>query len=234
MFFLPVSFPLSRVLFQCGGAPALCSGFCFPFDIVLSLDLLLPHLWLNFFSMPSDLLKCTICPKKPIFSDVSHLLTHVGSKGHLANLHGLQVRSHQELDAGRQLVIYNQWFQEHGVASLLSERMLQKQQKRAVKKDAIKEEVEDAGVSTAHIPGKPRARKAGKNVPKVPAISAYEAQPPNLKTRMSDNDFNDIGPTSVGEIDHSRYVVCHNESHASLTVSGIQAIPRYHPVHHKL
>lgn len=86
--------------------------------------------------MPSELLKCIICPKKPNFSDISHLLTHVGSKGHLAHLHGLQVRSHQELDAAHQLGFYNQWYQEHGMAALLSERLQQKEHKRAVRKAA--------------------------------------------------------------------------------------------------
>ncbi|KAK4939371.1 hypothetical protein LTR10_020358 [Elasticomyces elasticus] len=81
--------------------------------------------------MDLDLLVCSICPKKPSFSDTSHLLTHVGSKGHLSHLHKLQVRSHQEIEAGVQLATYNQWYQHHGLARLLSERMVTKEAKKA-------------------------------------------------------------------------------------------------------
>lgn len=80
--------------------------------------------------MSSALLKCTICPKRPSFSDVSHLLTHVGSKGHLSHLHKLQVRSHQEIAAGHELAAYDRWYQQHGLGRLLSERMLQKESKK--------------------------------------------------------------------------------------------------------
>lgn len=84
--------------------------------------------------MSSTLLSCRICPKQPEFSDVSHLLTHVSSKGHLAHLHKLQVRSHQEIAAGVQLANYNQWYQQHGLGQLLSERMLMKEAKQASKR----------------------------------------------------------------------------------------------------
>ncbi|KAK5050829.1 hypothetical protein LTR84_003388 [Exophiala bonariae] len=81
--------------------------------------------------MTLQLLSCTICPKLPVFSDTSHLLTHVGSKGHLSHLHKLQIRSHQEVSAGLQLAAYNQWYQDHGLGQLLSERMLFKETKQA-------------------------------------------------------------------------------------------------------
>src|SRR3954452_8195210 len=77
--------------------------------------------------MAATLLNCSICPKQPTFSDTSHLLTHVSSKGHLSNLHKLQVRSYQEIGAGHQLAAYNQWYQEHDLGRLLSERMIQKE-----------------------------------------------------------------------------------------------------------
>jgi hypothetical protein len=84
--------------------------------------------------MASTLLKCSICPKRPSFSDVSHLLTHVGSKGHLSHLHKLQVRSHQEISAGHELAAYDKWYQQHGLGQLLSERMLQKESKKGSKR----------------------------------------------------------------------------------------------------
>lgn len=98
--------------------------------------------------MTSDFLNCTICPKKPSFSDVSHLLTHIGSKGHLAHLHSLQVRSHQEIAAARNLSAYNQWYGDHGLAALLSERMQQKEQKQANKRAANRRRLVASSKST--------------------------------------------------------------------------------------
>ncbi|PGH11467.1 hypothetical protein AJ79_04842 [Helicocarpus griseus UAMH5409] len=80
--------------------------------------------------MPSVVLKCIICPKKPNFSDVSHLLTHVSSKGHLSHFFKLQVRSHQEPEAVELLEVYDRWYKEHNLAGLLSERMLTKEAKK--------------------------------------------------------------------------------------------------------
>jgi hypothetical protein len=100
--------------------------------------------------MPSNLLNCLICPKRPDFSDASHLLTHVSSKGHLSHLHKLQVRSHQEIAAGHQLALYNQWYQEHDMGHLLSERMLQKDGKVVAKREAKVKKEPDASVGPVY------------------------------------------------------------------------------------
>lgn len=71
-------------------------------------------------------LRCNICPKKPKFSDISHLLTHVSSKGHLSHYFKLQVRSHQEPEASELLAAHDRWYQENDLAELLSQRMLTK------------------------------------------------------------------------------------------------------------
>ena len=84
--------------------------------------------------MASNMLHCSICPRRPNFSDTSHLLTHVGSRGHLAHFHKLQVRSHQEIAAGHQLAAYNLWYQQYGLGPLLSERMQQKESRIAAKR----------------------------------------------------------------------------------------------------
>lgn len=81
--------------------------------------------------MPSSaILKCKICPRRPNFSDVSHLLTHVSSKGHLSHYFKLQVRSHQEPEAGELLAEYDQWYIEHNLAGLLSDRMMAKEARK--------------------------------------------------------------------------------------------------------
>lgn len=75
-------------------------------------------------------LHCNICPKKPNFSDVSHLLTHIASKGHLSNYYKVKVRSTHE-DASRRLIeTYDQWYAEWAVEELMSERMNQKDKRR--------------------------------------------------------------------------------------------------------
>ncbi|KAL6156310.1 hypothetical protein ACJQWK_09786 [Exserohilum turcicum] len=75
-------------------------------------------------------LHCNICPKKPNFSDVSHLLTHIASKGHLSNYYKVKVRSTSE-EASRQLIeAYDQWYAEWSVEELMSERMNQKDKRR--------------------------------------------------------------------------------------------------------
>ncbi|KAL1958292.1 hypothetical protein VTO42DRAFT_4609 [Malbranchea cinnamomea] len=81
--------------------------------------------------MPSDILRCSICPKRPRFSDVSHLLTHISSKGHLSHYFKLQVRSHQEPEAVELLAAYDTWYNENNLAGLLSERMRAKEAKKA-------------------------------------------------------------------------------------------------------
>lgn len=114
------------------------------------------------------LLACTICPKLPSFSDTSHLLTHVGSKGHLSHLHKLQVRSHQEIAAGVQLATYNQWYQDNGLGQLLSERMVMKEAKQAGRRaEAMRRGATitpQASRKTA-VPPRDSAGKAGTNKP---------------------------------------------------------------------
>lgn len=80
--------------------------------------------------MASIPLLCNICPKLRQFSDLSHLLTHVGSKGHLSCYFKLQVRSRQDPIAREQLDAYGQWFAKYEVERLLSERLTLKEAKK--------------------------------------------------------------------------------------------------------
>ncbi|KAL2809620.1 hypothetical protein BJX63DRAFT_423685 [Aspergillus granulosus] len=73
--------------------------------------------------MDTAALQCSICPKRPRFSDVSHLLTHVASKAHLSHHFKLQVRSYQEPQAEVLLDGYNEWYKANNLAKLLSDRM---------------------------------------------------------------------------------------------------------------
>lgn len=79
--------------------------------------------------MTSVPLCCNICPKHPGFSDISHLLTHVGSKGHLSHYFKAQVRSRQEPLVRQQLEDYDRWYAQHQIERLLSQRMMLKETK---------------------------------------------------------------------------------------------------------
>jgi hypothetical protein len=75
-------------------------------------------------------LHCNICPKKPNFSDVSHLLTHIASKGHLSNYYKIKVRSSSETDSRSVIEAYDRWYAEWNVETLMSDRMNQKDKRR--------------------------------------------------------------------------------------------------------
>ncbi|KAF3044690.1 hypothetical protein E8E12_009060 [Didymella heteroderae] len=75
-------------------------------------------------------LLCSICPKKPRFSDVSHLLTHIASKGHLSNYYKVKVRSTSEEASRRVIDTYDRWYADWNVEELMSDRMNQKDKRR--------------------------------------------------------------------------------------------------------
>ncbi len=80
-------------------------------------------------------LLCNICPKEPEFSDVSHLLTHVASKGHLAQHNKAKLRAHQDASFREKLEAYDRWYQRHQIEKLLSERMIAKDSKDSSNRD---------------------------------------------------------------------------------------------------
>ncbi|KAH8657557.1 hypothetical protein BGZ60DRAFT_133431 [Tricladium varicosporioides] len=94
----------------------------------------------NFLAMPPKMkressipLVCSLCPKSPQFSDISHLLTHISSKSHLAAKFKLQIRAQAEPEARDQLECYEFWYSTNNLDGLLSERLAIKEQKKAAK-----------------------------------------------------------------------------------------------------
>lgn len=81
--------------------------------------------------MESIPLLCKICPKQPHFSDISHLLTHISSKGHLAHYFNAQVRSRKSASIRFQLEEYDDWYDKNQIENLLSKRLAQKDTKKA-------------------------------------------------------------------------------------------------------
>ncbi|KAK4240770.1 hypothetical protein C8A03DRAFT_12898 [Achaetomium macrosporum] len=76
-------------------------------------------------------LKCTLCPKKPNFSDLSHLLTHISSKSHLAHRFKAELKARDNEEAQDEVRQYDQWCERYGINGLLAERMAAKEQKKA-------------------------------------------------------------------------------------------------------
>lgn len=53
-------------------------------------------------------LVCSVCPDVPRFSDVSHLLTHIASKGHLHHETQTKLKAHQDIAASVALRRYEE------------------------------------------------------------------------------------------------------------------------------
>ena len=83
-------------------------------------------------------LHCTLCPKNSKFSDISHLLTHISSKSHLANRFKLQIRAQTEIAAQQQLDDFDRWYTGNGLDVMLSERMASKEHRKAAKERKAK------------------------------------------------------------------------------------------------
>ena len=75
-------------------------------------------------------LRCTICPKKPNFSDLSHLLTHISSKSHLAHRFKAELKARDDRAALEEVRQYDTWCERYGINALLAERMAAKEQKK--------------------------------------------------------------------------------------------------------
>jgi hypothetical protein len=75
-------------------------------------------------------LQCTLCKKNPKFSDVSHLLTHIASKSHLAARFKLDIQSKGgDEDAKSKLDYFDFWYNTSNIDTLLAERMAMKDNK---------------------------------------------------------------------------------------------------------
>jgi hypothetical protein len=79
-------------------------------------------------------LRCSICPKKPNFSDLSHLLTHISSKSHLAHRFKVELKARADRHALEEVRRYDDWCERYGINALLADRMTAKEQKKTSKR----------------------------------------------------------------------------------------------------
>lgn len=75
-------------------------------------------------------LHCNVCPRKPDFSDVSHLLTHVASKGHLSHYFKLKVKATTDPASQKIIDDYDEWYEDYNLDEMMRDRMNQKDRKR--------------------------------------------------------------------------------------------------------
>jgi hypothetical protein len=74
-------------------------------------------------SMPQSIpLTCCICPKNSTFSDISHLLTHVSSKGHLAKKFNCELAANESEVARKTLQDFQIWYDKYNIRQLLQNR----------------------------------------------------------------------------------------------------------------
>lgn len=78
---------------------------------------------------PGIPLVCLVCTNTPRFSDLSHLLTHLSSKGHLQTHNDVRIRATQDLAAAEKVTTYDKWYKDYGIERMLAERLKAKDEK---------------------------------------------------------------------------------------------------------
>ena len=129
--------------------------------------------------MTSIPLLCRICSKEPEFSDISHLLTHVASKGHLAQELKAKVRSRQDDSIRQKLDAYDQWYKKHQIERLLSQRLILKESKEATTAGRVKRSAKSP--STGPTKGVKTRKKRAK-----PAAQVHHASPVKFEEPLID------------------------------------------------
>ncbi|KAI0442270.1 hypothetical protein F4803DRAFT_562456 [Xylaria telfairii] len=74
-------------------------------------------------------LVCFICPKNSHFSDLSHLLTHISSKGHLHNMFQLNLSRDVDEDAELAITEFETWYKRNNISALLRARKTAREQR---------------------------------------------------------------------------------------------------------
>ena len=133
--------------------------------------------------MASIPLLCNICPRQPDFSDISHLLTHVASKGHLAQELKAKVRSRQDASIREKLDAYDSWYEKHQIERLLSQRLILKDSKDAATSSRAKRPPRSPSAGSVQNV-KPRRRRA-KPSGKVPEASPVKSEEPPIDPQLS-------------------------------------------------
>ena len=143
--------------------------------------------------MASFSLQCSICPRDPTFSDVSHLLTHVASKGHLSHYFKAQVRSRKDQDVFRKLQDYDLWYLQNNIEELLSQRLMQKDSKRGSAKTVKAENLDSKPRNILH-----KKDDLGPSRPSVPTIgdASFDSTLPKVPFPANESPSMPVTPTA--------------------------------------
>lgn len=138
-------------------------------------------------------LLCKVCPKEPHFSDISHLLTHVDSKGHLKYYSNAKIRGRDDRSIRLKFDEFNEWYEKHGIERLLSQRILQKDLRT---NNAKKKASRDTTAKVQKIPK--RSKKKTLGLPEPPLDDGVkdvidprlcQLQDPNRLTQLTEEDI---------------------------------------------
>ncbi|KAH7364084.1 hypothetical protein BKA65DRAFT_572239 [Rhexocercosporidium sp. MPI-PUGE-AT-0058] len=124
-------------------------------------------------------LQCILCPKDPKFSDISHLLTHISSKSHLAHRFKLEIRAQSEAECRDKLDQFAFWYTQNKLDTLLSERLAAKDNKKAKKA-----RVSDAS-ATSSVPKKGKKAKSAPAKEVLAQTPVFRAPVPRMQAWQS-------------------------------------------------
>ncbi|KAK6587415.1 hypothetical protein PZA11_000705 [Diplocarpon coronariae] len=152
-------------------------------------------------------LRCSLCPKQPTFSDVSHLLTHVASKSHLANRFTIELRAREDLAFRRKIEEFDMWYHLNKLDVLLSDRLAAKDLKKA--KGKTSNDSTASSVSTRKEKRTTKKRKQEKEETPEPAneilaqTPVYRAPVPRMHHWDGQNDV--VAPAAGSDFQDSVY-----------------------------
>lgn len=135
-------------------------------------------------------LECSICPKSPAFSDLSHLLTHVASKGHLAHYLNTQLRAQKDENAQAKYEAFNRWYEKNQIQKLLSQRMSSKESRT---RGSTQSKSDEHSYAPTTAPANPRRRQSKRTTIQQPIPSPVKSE--NIvDPRLTSNPIPAEGP----------------------------------------
>ncbi|KAM0539256.1 hypothetical protein ACHAPP_000179 [Verticillium nonalfalfae] len=141
-------------------------------------------------------LVCYLCDNEPKYSDVSHLLTHLLSRGHARAKGNIEVRSHipGDVEAAQKFAAFQKWQDDNGIGALLSERFLDKNNKKK-EKDRV-----EAAKRKRFLEQQRTSSKKRRNL-FLPHIPTELMDDFNITPKSANQDFNGLNPT--GSLDRN-------------------------------
>ena len=172
--------------------------------------------------MSSIPLECSICPKSPAFSDQSHLLTHVASKGHLAHYLTIQLRAPKDENARAKYEAFNRWYEKYHIQKLLSQRMSSKESRTRSKPHTKAEEHPYAPTTAPTNPRPPQNKRSTVQQPNPSTVKPENIVDP----RLISNPVPDTEPRLLGDSSGQDSAVQHR-AYVPRMLDGPPHTPRY-------